>query len=158
MTEQEKIAKRKQDLRAAHDRWIKNHPGKEKEEARRRYLLNREAMLKKNKLYYEKNKERLSASARARHHANPELAKVKRLKTVYGLTTDMIEVMKVAQDNVCAICKKPPKKWCVDHDHDTGRIRGLLCYACNTGIGHLGDDTDRLQAAINYLSQGDIPL
>ena len=65
-----------------------------------------------------------------------------------------------AQGGVCAICEKPErstsrygriKKLAVDHDHDTGAVRGLLCANCNKGIGNLGDDPDILIAGAAYL-------
>lgn len=65
------------------------------------------------------------------------------------------------QGGVCAICGNPEwtranngsqiKALAVDHDHRTGRIRGLLCANCNKGIGNLGDSADRLIAAARYL-------
>ena len=58
------------------------------------------------------------------------------------------------QDGKCAICTKPfPGRIAIDHDHRTGRVRGLLCTSCNTGIGKLGDDPELLLRAISYLSQ-----
>ena len=58
-----------------------------------------------------------------------------------------------AAGHECAICKSPPGKQRlhIDHDHATGAFRGFLCAPCNTGIGMLGDDIDRLKAAIKYL-------
>lgn len=65
------------------------------------------------------------------------------------------------QNNLCAICKKPEtqlkkkynkiKMLSVDHCHKTGKIRGLLCHKCNTGIGSLCESRSILQSAINYL-------
>lgn len=59
--------------------------------------------------------------------------------------------------NTCGICGATEssggkKQLHVDHDHTTGKIRGLLCNHCNLGIGHFKDDTELLQAAIKYLS------
>ena len=59
------------------------------------------------------------------------------------------------QGGVCAICKVAPdnqRKLAVDHCHQTGRIRGLLCTACNVALGHLQDDPERLQRALQYLT------
>ena len=59
------------------------------------------------------------------------------------------------QNGKCALCDKvfPAKKWAfaVDHDHNTGRVRGILCTNCNRGIGFLKDSPTLLQKAINYL-------
>jgi hypothetical protein len=63
------------------------------------------------------------------------------------------------QNNCCGICKKHisealltrKSNLCVDHDHKTGKIRGLLCDNCNRGIGLLGDNIDILRNAIGYL-------
>jgi hypothetical protein len=82
----------------------------------------------------------------------------------YGLTPADFEAMLCAQDGVCAICAQPEtatrgdqlRSLCVDHNHDTGQIRGLLCSACNTGIGLLGDDVARLEAAASYLRRSQV--
>lgn len=66
--------------------------------------------------------------------------------------------MLAAQDGVCAICKQTPEgQWNIDHCHDTGAVRGLLCSPCNIGIGQLGDDPERVRAALEYLLRGPIP-
>ena len=76
-----------------------------------------------------------------------------RIRT-YGLTLDAYRAMIQAQGSVCAICRKAcatRQRLSVDHDHQTGIVRGLLCRKCNLGIGHLGDDPAILQRAIDYL-------
>jgi hypothetical protein len=54
---------------------------------------------------------------------------------------------------VCAICGKPENgpQLCVDHDHESGKLRGFLCHQCNIGIGMFGDSPGRLAAAADYL-------
>lgn len=72
----------------------------------------------------------------------------------YGLTPDDYDRMLEAQGHVCAICHKPDPtqdKLAVDHDHETGRTRGLLCYACNTGIAKFDEVIENLESAIAYL-------
>lgn len=75
----------------------------------------------------------------------------------YGLTLREYEAMLEAQGAACAICAV---SWCptgrvfaVDHDHNTGAIRGLLCMACNTAIGALQDSPARMASAIRYLQK-----
>jgi len=61
----------------------------------------------------------------------------------------MLEGLVEKQEGKCAICGRP---WeVVDHDHATGIVRGLLCQRCNKGIGALGDTSERLSAALDYL-------
>jgi hypothetical protein len=82
---------------------------------------------------------------------NPEYWKNHHLKKKYGITGEQWQEMYDKQDGLCAICKEN-EATCVDHCHDTGEIRGLLCRTCNTGIGHLNDDPALLKAAIHYLT------
>lgn len=75
----------------------------------------------------------------------------------FGLTPLEYQQMVENQMARCAICGRTPEEvgdgrlLAVDHDHDTGKIRGLLCRPCNTGIGQLGDSVDRVRKALNYL-------
>lgn len=55
------------------------------------------------------------------------------------------------QDGKCAICKEPMDQSYIDHDHETGEVRGLLCHRCNSGLGFFNDDPQRLLAALEYL-------
>lgn len=71
----------------------------------------------------------------------------------YDLTQEQYTVMYDHQKGVCWICKHVPssKQLHIDHDHRTGKVRGLLCYRCNVGLGFFKDDIDRLEDAIQYL-------
>ncbi len=74
------------------------------------------------------------------------------LQRNYGITQTEYEAMHVAQGGRCAICRTLNEEEVlhVDHDHESGEVRGLLCRACNLGIGHLGS-IEVMLAAINYL-------
>ena len=60
--------------------------------------------------------------------------------------------MVLDQDGGCKICGTKESKLYVDHDHGTGKVRGLLCHCCNAGIGLLKDSPDIMQKAIQYVS------
>lgn len=64
-----------------------------------------------------------------------------------GMTREEAAALRAGKP--CAICGKPAQA--VDHDHQTGAVRGVLCHKCNTGIGFLGDSPERLESAIRYL-------
>lgn len=75
----------------------------------------------------------------------------------HGITIEEYEAKLISQGGVCAICNLPPTngrglKLHVDHDHSTGKIRGLLCNYCNLGLGKFKDNSDLLQRAIEYLT------
>jgi hypothetical protein len=81
------------------------------------------------------------------------------LKKFYGLTQADFDRMLEVQDGRCAIChgddpRSRTKQWHIDHNHETGIVRGLLCGPCNTGIGQMQDDPVRLRAAADYLERG----
>lgn len=69
----------------------------------------------------------------------------------YGITEADYQAMVERQEGKCAICFTEEKKLHIDHDHNTGIIRGLLCSNCNRGIGYLGDSAERLESAARYL-------
>lgn len=83
-----------------------------------------------------------------------------RRATRFGITVEQLEGMEASQAGLCAICGQPEttrgahgkvKSLAVDHCHETGRIRGLLCNNCNRAIGLLGDSVDLLLKAVQYL-------
>lgn len=89
-----------------------------------------------------------------------DLANLKFRLKAYGLTLDEFMEIKERQAGVCALCEKPETRTSkngrtfelvVDHDHATGRVRGLLCHSCNVAIGHLRDDPLLAFRAADYL-------
>lgn len=82
----------------------------------------------------------------------------KSIERNYGITADQYWAMLEAQDGVCLICGGTNdgargEKLYVDHCHDTGKVRGLLCRGCNHGLGHFRDSVDFLMSACAYLLQ-----
>ena len=64
--------------------------------------------------------------------------------------------MLIQQNGKCAICdtENPSGRWdrfCIDHDHETGQVRALLCNGCNQAIGYLNDDPNLLEKAADYI-------
>ena len=74
----------------------------------------------------------------------------------YGITKEEYERLLTDQNGVCAICHEPEQVWqglSVDHDHETGKVRGLLCHKCNPLLGYARDNVNILENAINYLKE-----
>lgn len=78
--------------------------------------------------------------------------KRKDLKRKYGITVEQYEAIKERQGDLCALCGwKGPETLAIDHDHRTGRVRGLLCRSCNVNLGRWGDDVEGLMRVVAYL-------
>jgi hypothetical protein len=93
---------------------------------------------------------------------NPEADVRKHLRRKYGMTLEQYNMLFEKQKGLCALCSKPetvrrnsksvgPERLAVDHCHDTGRIRGLLCFKCNTAVGSIGDDESSAKRVVEYL-------
>lgn len=108
---------------------------------------------------YHKNPERSRALNRERMQRNysPVKRRVQVMQMLYGVTPDQYAGLLLAQDGRCAICATGTPggrgNWHVDHDHDSGKVRGLLCTNCNVGLGMFKDDIERMRAAIAYLDK-----
>lgn len=103
----------------------------------------------------EEYREREKKKVREYNKRNPDSKKSQRLKK-YGITLSEYNEMLEKQSGECAICGEDGSvgKWgklYVDHDHKTGKVRGLLCSKCNFAIGQFNDDYNLLLRAISYL-------
>ena len=80
------------------------------------------------------------------------------LRSKYGLTLEQHKQIHADQGRRCALCNRPTPydKIHTDHNHVTGKIRGLLCCRCDHGLGCLGDNIGGLQKAIEYLKKSQI--
>lgn len=132
--------------------WERLNPGKAAEGRRRWREANPETLTAARKKWREDNKEKLRDDKR-----RDRLAK-------FGLTPQVYDELLAMQGGVCAICKETcptGRNLAVDHDHACcpGNescgvcVRGLLCYRCNTAIGHLGDSAQIARSAADYLEQ-----
>jgi hypothetical protein len=71
----------------------------------------------------------------------------------YGVTPIDYVAFLISQNGRCAVCQQI-RSLHIDHDHVTGRVRGLVCRLCNTGMGMFSDDPDRLRAAADHIEYG----
>ena len=85
------------------------------------------------------NRERKHGSTREYH-----------LRQRYGIGQAEVDAMLAEQGGLCAACRTDEPKH-VDHDHETGRVRGMLCFLCNQALGNVRDEVKRLRGLIRYL-------
>lgn len=130
-------------------------------ERSRTYRKNHPEVVKKTlKRRYENHKEELKERSRLYRKNHPNYSKGYNLKYFFGITLDDFNTMLQKQDHRCKICGvglivKGPRviQPSVDHDHLSGKVRGLLCANCNHLLGQAKDSTEILQNAINYLKE-----
>jgi 5-methylcytosine-specific restriction endonuclease McrA len=126
----------------------------------RRYRANPEPAKERVRAWQAQNADRV-ADYRRRYNAKPERKAQNRrshLKRKYGITPEQYDQMLAAQGGGCAICERPPREDIalhIDHDHETGTIRLLLCFPCNNLLGDAGDDPALLEKATAYLRSHD---
>ncbi len=127
-------------------------------EYRRKYRQENIIKIEERELEYrQKNKVRIAEYNRGYRQRNKEkLTKRRRdnhLQCSYGITLEDYDRMLEAQQGCCAICSSKPemKRLAVDHNHSTGKVRGLLCDLCNRALGLLKDDYQIVKSVENYL-------
>jgi hypothetical protein len=121
-----------------------------------RYRANPVAAKQRTKRWQLANPERYAANqARFRASGGKKIAdRRSHLKRKYGITLEQYDAMLASQSGGCGICGRDPSDRIslhVDHDHRTGRIRGLLCFPCNNALGDFDDDPSLLRAALRYV-------
>lgn len=131
------------------------------------YLANKEKAKDNRKRSYEANKQKNVAQSKKWALENPErhleISKSGRLRRTYGLSLIAYNDMISNQNNSCAICNQLEtakdsrrgkiKDLAVDHNHKTGKVRGLLCQKHNQGLGLFDDSIELLENAIKYLKE-----
>jgi hypothetical protein len=104
---------------------------------------------------------RIKAREYAIIYHNSDKARNKKYFSLYGITLEQYNSMLEKQNNVCKICTQPeqmlhkgkPKRLSIDHDHNTGKVRGLLCQRCNTTLGRYKDDPKLIKNLISYIEE-----
>lgn len=145
----------RQRRREANARYKKRHPERHAARNRLSYLRNRETAMAKMRVYHWNHRDEILPKMRKRYHENRETIRRARNASRYGITLEEYDALFVIQGGVCALCGEPSdserRLLSVDHCHDTGKVRGLLCSSCNMGIGIFNDDIESLEKAIAYL-------
>lgn len=114
------------------------------------------------------NQARKNVARRIETAKDPEARRLINLRNTlsrYGVTPDEYQLMLAAQDSKCSLCGfvpppggvKAASRLHVDHDHETGRVRSLLCNGCNRGLGYLQDSPELLRAAADYIERHRAP-
>jgi hypothetical protein len=134
-------------------KWRKDHPNYSDE-----YHATH---LEQEQAYAENRKPIRQAKDRVRYAQNTTKIRAYKRERKYGITDQQYNEILALQKGVCAICHQPEtrtNKWdhlilplAVDHDHETDRVRGLLCHNCNIALGNFQDDPQRLIVASEYL-------
>jgi Autographiviridae endonuclease VII len=112
----------------------------------------------------EKNRSAYNNYAAQWRALNPERQHATEIKRKYNVSKEQYQEMLDKQGNRCQICRKLHNvdikrgRLYIDHNHTTGKVRGLLCNNCNSGIGNLQDDPDIVQSALEYLKCQSDPL
>lgn len=106
-----------------------------------------------------KNLSHVAKKLREKRAEDPERFRDYERRHNYGLAPGEFQKMLAGQNHQCAICRTdspaPRSNFAVDHDHETGIVRGLLCTNCNIGIGNLKHSETILLAAVSYLKKSD---
>lgn len=111
--------------------------------------------------YHQANRAHCIARKKAWHRKHPadkEAVRDRMYRRSYGYTLAQYNKQLAAQEGVCPLCRRPPdpedgRRYALDHCHTTGLMRGVLCSACNGGLGCFRDDVDRLLRAAAYLEE-----
>jgi len=161
-------------LNAEKREYVKKNPEKKKLADKRYYEKHKEKINTKNRThkqenkeyfnqldrqYYQENKEKRVQYSRDFRKNQPKKVRETYLKHKYDLTLEQYDELLKSQDYKCAICKssscgrKDRKILFIDHCHNTGKVRGLLCNKCNCGIGNFKDKPEFLKEAIKYLER-----
>jgi len=125
--------------------------------AKARYAADPKRTIERVQAWRRANVERAKETQR-RYRSERDYAAMMRdshLRRKFGMTQEQYERRLAQQGGGCAVCGRAPKagkSLHIDHDHETGYVRGLLCFKCNAALGQLGDDLGRIERALTYVA------
>lgn len=150
---------KKERAREATRRWRKANPEKVREGNRKAYAKNREKKVQRVVQWAKDNPEKYNARMKKWRAENRERInsqqRANRYVREYGITMETRDKM-LADQGGCAIChctEPDSRGWAVDHCHEGGQVRGILCHPCNLILGYAKDNTTVLKNAIHYLER-----
>lgn len=158
----------KEQKKAYHKAYYEAHKEELKKASNENYHANSERNTQTQKAYYKKNRDRIiernkkyrqdhpeESKQRAREYSKTHKREAKntKLKLYYGITIEHYEDMYSEQEGKCAICGIQQESLVVDHDHETGKVRKLLCKKCNLALGYVNDDPRIIENMLYYLAQ-----
>jgi hypothetical protein len=162
----------KEHIKERTSKWSKNNSDKVRKAQRENYIKNREHIRKRKNDYRHKHREEINAKSREKYsqktsnkqeygreyrRKNREHRKDIALKYSFGISLEEYNKIFDRQEGKCAICGIPRnetnKDFAVDHNHETGEIRGLLCLYCNRMLGDAKDKVETLRKGIEYLEK-----
>lgn len=147
--------KHRERIKQCRREYHKKHYEEEKEYNKAYYLTHLEYKKEYDKQRYINNRKNILKRIKQQREDNPEKYKDNELKNNYGLSYKDWLAMWNVQNGKCAICGELFDNFsdaCIDHEHETGKIRGLLCKKCNLGLGLFRDNLDIVKNVIDYLN------
>jgi hypothetical protein len=142
-------------VRAYQQTWKKRNPARVRGLRRKYYSKNREQIRSRSRERYALDPRPLRSARAKWRQQNPEKVRIglrkSALKSKYGLTWEKYQTLLRRQNRRCRICSGGLLEPHVDHDHSSGKVRGLLCHNCNTALGMFKDSARLLRRAAMYI-------
>ena len=153
---EEQLERRRQQSKA----WRDNNKERVKETDKEYRSKTKQHQKERRKKHREENKEATAASRRRYRENNPEKVAIADIRRRYFLSEDSAKELYERSMGTCDSCgdewdpeKYKNRRFCVDHDHDTGAIRGILCMPCNAALGLLKDDKEVVRKLLSYIEE-----
>lgn len=120
---------------------------------RTRYKIKGKEIIAQTLRWQKKNQEKWKEYLSVYNRTHKKERRIKKILRLYNLTEDKYNKIFASQNYKCAICGKEGFDPCIDHDHNTGTVRGILCMNCNCALGALKDDVTVVERVLFYLKK-----